>query len=81
MPAKLQSLPIWGRAIVLGLMFGVLTMLVNSLLFHHNGSVIVQGVVTGGVFALLMGPYMTWLHRSDKQERREQAKELHHSSR
>jgi hypothetical protein len=81
MPAKLQSLPIWGRAIVLGLMFGVLTMLVNSLLFHHNDSVIVQGVVAGVVFALLMGPYIAWLHRSEKQQRHEEPKRLHHSSR
>jgi hypothetical protein len=51
------------------------------LLFHHNDSVIVQGVVAGVVFALLMGPYIAWLHRSEKQQRHEEPKRLHHSSR
>lgn len=75
--AKLQSLPIRARAIALGLAFGLLTMLVNSFL-HQHGSLILQGVVAGVVFAALMVPYMMWLGRPEKRQDIEQ---LRHSQR
>lgn len=58
---KFRELPWWTRVVVYGVIFGVLTALLEP--YKPPRTPLLNGLIAGAVFILLFAPVMFWLSR------------------